>query len=69
MTITTKFSIDGTVYKFYNNKIEPFVVESIRTTTNSHNQSVIEYGLRGIDQFWINEKDCFSSREELIKSL
>lgn len=70
MTIETKYSIDQTVYKLYENKVQPFVVKEIQTSTHDSNRiPAIKYKLRDLEQFWIPEEHLFPTKEALIESL
>lgn len=70
MKIETKFSIGDEACFIYRNKICSEKVYKLYIEKEEENDLSIKYGFQfQYDYAIINEKDCFTTREELIKSL
>lgn len=77
MTIETRYGLGDTVFSLVSHKIESHVINSIKLSVNYHGdgKSVIRYRLRGdgtsrqSEQWWVEEKNLFPTKEALIQSL
>lgn len=77
MTIETNYNIGDKVWVIFENRAQRLRIEGvmINTLDETFNESgkLVSYRLRikyylG-DGYWVNDIDCFSTKEELLKSL
>ena len=67
MEIRTKLSLGDRAYVLYHNTVYSFIINSISIKANFHMPPTIFY-FDGIGHSW-QEKDCFATKEELLKTL
>ena len=74
MNIKTKFNVSDEVWVIRNNKPYSFRIQSIQmkldyTALDLYYTAATRPFVPGVSLEWFNEKDCFKSKQALLKSL
>jgi len=70
MTIETKFNISDTIWFMNGNKAECCTVTSMKMGMDNHtNKNLWIFYSPYFRNYWISESKCFSTKEDLLKSL
>lgn len=70
MNITTKFEISDKVFFMHANEVREGKIDLIKTESRVISARIVNFIIYHIENIdWVKEKDCFSTKAELLESL